>query len=309
MNFKNLFINRRNRCRYAIMVLLAALVIVGTGLIFVITGEEEKRLVSDRTDTRTEKEGTKEEGETQDETGSEGWADTDLEEMELQNFLVEDYADLHIGEPFQIENYYITNLSLVGSYFFIDEKGTLWGCGDNSCGQLGIGRKTTYLDTPDGSTSIEEPQKIAENVVHVDASNFSGSFTIFLTEDGKLYGMGANMNGLMGMDVPEEVNYLWNPDNTTADLPVLLMEDVRYARCGMGSIVALKEDGSVWCWGGIYTTSSITGNQTQGCVYTKPHVMMVDAVYVTSGFFTMAAIKEDGSFWFLRCGLGRQRFY
>lgn len=297
MNFKNLFINRRNRCRYAIMVLLAALVIVGTGLIFVITGEEEKRLVSDRTDTRTEKEGTKEEGETQDETGSEGWADTDLEEMELQNFLVEDYADLHIGEPFQIENYYITNLSLVGSYFFIDEEGTLWGCGDNNCGQLGIGRKTTYLDTLDGSTSIEESQKIAENVVHVDASTFSGSFTIFLTEDGKLYGMGANMNGLMGMDVPEEFNYLWNPDKTTADLPVLLMEDVRYARCGMGSIVALKEDGSVWCWGGIYTTSSITGNQTQGCVYTKPHVMMVDAVYVTSGFFTMAAIKEDGSLW------------
>ena len=88
MNFKNLFINRRNRWRYAIMVLLAALVIVGTGLIFVITGEEEKRLVSDRTDVRTEKEGIKEEGETQDETGSEGWTDTDLKEMELQNFLV-----------------------------------------------------------------------------------------------------------------------------------------------------------------------------------------------------------------------------
>lgn len=295
--FKNLLIDRRNRWRYAIMVLLAAVVIVGTGLIFVITGEEEKRLVPDRTDTRTEKEGTKGEGETQAEADSEGWPDTGLEETKLQNFLVEDYADLHIGEPFQIENYYITNLSLVGSYFFIDEEGTLWGCGANNCGQLGIGRKTTYLDTPDGSVSIEEPQKIAENVVHVDASNFSGSFTIFLTEDGKLYGMGANMNGLMGMDVPEEFNYLWNPDKTTADLPVLLMEDVRYARCGMGSIVALKEDGSVWCWGGIYTTSSITGNQTQGCMYTKPHVMMVDAVYVTSGYFTMAAIKEDGSLW------------
>lgn len=231
MNFKNLFINRRNRWQYAIMVLLAAVVIVGIGLIFVITGEEEKRLVPDRTDTRTEKEGTKGEGETQAEADSEGWPDTGLEETKLQNFLVEDYADLHIGEPFQIENYYITNLSLVGSYFFIDEEGTLWGCGANNCGQLGIGRKTTYLDTPDGSVSIEEPQKIAENVVHVDASNFSGSFTIFLTEDRKLYGMGANMNGLMGMDVPEEFNYLWNPDKTTADLPVLLMEDVRYARC------------------------------------------------------------------------------
>ena len=53
------------------------------------------------------------------------------------------------------------------NYFYIDKKGTLWGCGDNNCGQLGIGKKTTYKDTEDGSTSIDEPQKIAENVVHV----------------------------------------------------------------------------------------------------------------------------------------------
>ena len=42
------------------------------------------------------------------------------------------------------------------------------------------------------------------------------------------------MNGLMGMDVPEEFNYLWNPDKTTADLPVLLM-----AGCISGALIGI----------------------------------------------------------------------
>lgn len=283
--------------RFGMILFLAISVLGVTALVLVVMAFAARR-GEERSFQAEQEDGG--EGE-QEERSPENAGDEEKEDValaeEVQNFLVEDYEDLHIGEAFQIENYYITNLSIVGNYFYIDQEGVLWGCGDNNCGQLGIGRKTTYLDTDDGSTSIDEPQRIAENVVHVDAGNFSGSFTIFLTEDGKLYGMGANMNGLMRMEVPEEFNYLWNPDKTTADAPVLLMEDVRYARCGMGSIVALKEDGSVWFWGGIYTTSSVTGNQTKGCLYSNPHVMMVDAVYVTSGYFTMAAIKEDGTLW------------
>ena len=41
----------------------------------------------------------------------------------------------------------------------------------------------------------------------------------------------------------------------------------------------------------------MTGNQTVGCVFSAPHVMMTDAVYVTSGCFSMAAIKKDGTLW------------
>ena len=45
-----------------------------------------------------------------------------------------------------------------------------------------------------------EPQKIAEHVVHVDASA-NGYFMMYLTENGELYGAGANLQGILGKDV------------------------------------------------------------------------------------------------------------
>ena len=111
-------------------------------------------------------------------------------------YLVESIDNLHLGsEEFNIENYFIRNECQYPNHYYIDSDNVLWGYGDNEYGQLGNGRQ--YSRDADGEYRLEmTPQKIAENVIHVD---FGGYFVIFLTENGELYGIGANLNGVMGI--------------------------------------------------------------------------------------------------------------
>lgn len=175
----------------------------------------------------------------------------------------------------------------------------LWGYGRNSYGQLGIGR------VDDLEVLYQEPIKIAENVVSVDEST-NGYFTIYLTEDGKLYGMGMNMMGVLGKEPGTESLFDDFGENSQVLEPTLLMEQVAFARAGMYSVVALKEDGSVWWWGeykALSATSYSDGywykeewpENPRKMMYTRPHLMLEDCVYATTGNWTGAAITKDGS--------------
>lgn len=142
-----------------------------------------------------------------------------------------------------ISDYYITNPGDAGNLYYIDEHKTLWGCGDNEFGQLGQGSQDWEFH--------EEMVKIAENVIHVDYSQ--KGFTIYLTEDNKLYGFGnGGVGALQQLEKFSGEEYC-NGTHYAVTKPVLLLEDVVYARCGRDDTVAMKSDASVWTWGYNYT--------------------------------------------------------
>ena len=132
-------------------------------------------------------------------------------------------------------------LSSGDTHYWINQEGQLWVRGLNDYGQLGIGTVIDHYDIRYEETS----QKVFDHVKHI---SFSGEyFAAFITEDNRLYGMGANLDGVMGLPVGEMDKD--NPWMTVSSSPTLLMENVAYALCGSRTILALKEDGSVWMLG------------------------------------------------------------
>ena len=148
---------------------------------------------------------------------------------------------LNQPEDFHISDYYITNKVIAGNRYYIDENHVLWGQGMNYYAQLGINHPEDV-----GNWYHEEymePQKIAEYVVHVDASA-NGYFMMYLTENGELYGTGANLQGILGKEPGE--NDAMNPQQNVVNQPKLLMSDVAYMRAGATCAIVLKKE-----WGSV----------------------------------------------------------
>lgn len=278
----NLFTDKKKKTGYfAAFVLLAAVLFLSMTVVF--AGEDSGNQREDGTALAESDSGNEQKTETA---------------QPVKVFRVDSVEELYLDEPFQLERYHMTNRVTVDNHFFIDDDKVLWGYGRNSYGQLGIGR------VDDLEVLYQEPIKIAENVVSVDEST-NGYFTIYLTEDGKLYGMGMNMMGVLGKEPGTESLFDDFGENSQVLEPMLLMEQVAFARAGMYSVVALKEDGSVWWWGeykALSATSYSDGywykeewpENPRKMMYTRPHLMLEDCVYATTGNWTGAAITKDG---------------
>ena len=186
-----------------------------------------------------------------------------------------------------IEEHYITKAGDPANLYYIDENNVLWGCGRNNAGQLGQGTQDYEFH--------DEMVKIAENVVHVDYSQ--RDFVIYLTADNKLYGMGNAGSGAL-QKYPE---FDWdkyispNYEQYYVSEPILLMENVAYARCGQDDVACLTEDGEVWIWGTICRNDGYSSDKVH--FDAKPVKVLENAVLVTGGWFNHAALLKDGTVW------------
>lgn len=181
--------------------------------------------------------------------------------------------------PPQSENYkdcYTTDMTRAGNHYWIDENGTLWGTGYSEYGQLGI--------LAEDLAEKNIPVEIAGDVIHVD---YSGEyFVIYLTKDNKLYGLGGNSAGVLSKADMDNRNSTYM--NVLTD-PVLIMENIVYAKCGYSTIIALRKNGDVLVLGNNEYAAFLNEE------YRTPRRVLDKACYVTSYYHTFAAIQYDGS--------------
>ena len=216
-------------------------------------------------------------------------AEKNAENQKKKEFYTTDMSLLNQPEDFHISDYYITNKVIAGNRYYIDENHVLWGQGMNYYAQLGINHPEDV-----GNWYHEEymePQKIAEHVVHVDASA-NGYFMMYLTENGELYGAGANLQGILGKEPGE--NDAMNPQQNVVNQPKLLMSDVSYMRAGATCAIALKKNGEAYWWGE-FMSGEVSSIYSEGTLmYTESHKMLDQTIYVTTTNRRSAAITANG---------------
>lgn len=257
---KQYFANKENRIKCGITGgTIALAVIIFVGMVFMEENETQNNSIETVSQTESDTQ-------TEEETGY-FFNAGNLYDMRLDAQTIEDYYMKSCGDQFNL--------------YTIDEDGVLWGSGHNEYAQIGLG----YAD----EEFHEKKSKIAEHVVHVDYSQ--KDFVVYLTEEGKLYGLGNDSTYMLLQHTEMPVEDLAYPTKRYVTSPALLLEDVSYARCGRDDVVALKKDGTVWTWGMIWNY------QSTGYCITMPQQILTDVKMITGGWFNHAALKEDGTLW------------
>uniref|UniRef100_UPI0024ACB656 hypothetical protein n=1 Tax=Mediterraneibacter massiliensis TaxID=1720300 RepID=UPI0024ACB656 len=181
-----------------------------------------------------------------------------------------------------INDCYSSNETNEESRFYIGADNILYGASANHNGELGLGDTQEYMT----AKGVYREMEVAQNVKHVALGE---DFMVYINDKGELFGTG-NL-----------------PAAGSSYIPVLLLEDVQYAKCSNAGLIVLKEDGSVWCAGTLYDEA---GNSI--CSYDGFEEVMEHASFVTAGRYVMAVIRTDGSLWMWgdntrqQCGVNAQ---
>ena len=172
----------------------------------------------------------------------------------------------------------LINRNVISSWdntLYIDENGSLWGCGSNWNGSLGVG---------DHSYRTQSVKIITGNVASVSTRSFH---TFFIKEDGSLWGMGWNSDGQLGIGSfggPTRAFPMKVVDHGVIDIAV-----------GSAHTLFLKYDGSLWGMGKNHEGQLGIGNYDR---QSSPVLIIGDNVSaIGASGASSYALKEDGSLW------------
>jgi alpha-tubulin suppressor-like RCC1 family protein len=186
----------------------------------------------------------------------------------------------HSFERFTMGGYTTTS----GQTFALKANGTVWAWGYNLSGQLGTNNTTSY----------SSPVQVVGN--HIFSTiRASETFTIAMKSNGTLWSWGQNTGGQLGTN-----------NTTSYSSPVAVVGNHTFvqistgynnsATAGLEFVLALKDDGTAWAWGGNGSGQLGTNNIAN---YSSP-VQVVgnhSFIQIVCGSLTAYGIKADGSVW------------
>ena len=168
--------------------------------------------------------------------------------------------------------------------FILKNDGSLWSCGNNGQGQLGLG------DYTDRNTFTQVTTNINNDVKQL-ACGYSHTF--ILKNDGSIWGWGNNAGGALGLG--DNTNR-----NTFTQVTTNINNDVKEIACGDNRTFILKNDGSIWGCGYNYYGELGLGDTTSRNTFTKVTTNVNDIKQIVGGGTHTFILKNDGSIW--SCG-------
>ena len=157
------------------------------------------------------------------------------------------------------------------------EDGSLWVCGFNYGGKLGIGKAQYETE------SVNVFTKVSDNVCKVDLGY---DLMAFIKNDGSLWMCGSGFGW-----VDNEITR-----NTGASyVPVKVMEQVSDIAVGDGYTLILKSDGSLWGCGSD-SHCNLLGKGIED--YGKPVKLLDHVKSVKANHWTCGVLKDDNTCWF-----------
>ena len=162
--------------------------------------------------------------------------------------------------------------------FFLTEDGEVYACGQNNNGQLGLG------DTTNRTVPTLIPQSSFDNKKIKDVISSNTYTTIFLTEDGNVYGCGQNNYGELGL----------GDRNRTA--PTLLnVSDIKQISSASQYTLFLNNDGILYSAGrSDNALGANAGDHVQECTTITKPVKQISSSYGNYHTFHSIILTEDG---------------
>ena len=165
----------------------------------------------------------------------------------------------------------------------LENDGTLWGCGHNGYGQLGLGDKTNRTTFTQITTNTNDIKEI-----------YCGENHAFILEnDGTLWGSGCNDNGQLGLgDTTNRTTFTQVTTNT---------DDIKQVYCGGSNTFILKNDGTLWGCGYNGFGKLGLGDTSNRTTFTQITTNTDNIKLVYCGGEHTFILKNDGTLW----GCGR----